>query len=220
MIKMFRKNIKNGRRNISKRGNTALQLFVEIVVAVVLALIIINIVNNSANGSSGTLFKLFEKYKSPKLTSTAFLYDASNVKISPDSMGDSGCTAIGTNGFDCKADMPISFLVDVNNGYTKMLKLAGATAVCEVDCNRRRQCTPPNECGQSLTTYGPYRSIENGKSVADVDAGTYSFARGKTYFVYSAARCALDPTYGCYSASMTDADSYYNEKNYIQITGT
>jgi len=205
-------------KNMNKRGNTALALFVEIVVAIIIIMIVISIVRNSLNGTSGTLFKLFDKYKSPELTSTAFLYSATNVEILPNNVGSPyGCIDIGTNRFNCPADTPISFLVDINNGYTKMLRLAGATVVCQADCNRRGDCTPPSNCGQSLTTFGPYRSIEYGKIVEDIEAGTYTFSRGETYYVYPAARCALEPTYGCYSASMTDADSYYNEDSYITI---
>ncbi|MGV8172504.1 MAG: hypothetical protein ACP5OA_07480 [Candidatus Woesearchaeota archaeon] len=204
---------------LNKRGDITFKQFVKIVIAVVVVLVVIGIVRNSLNDSSSTLYKLLEKYVPAKLNSTAFLYSAESISI--DDVDAVGCVndPAGSESFTCPANAPISFIVNLHNGGSKMLRLTGGTVVCEVECNRRgTKCTLPDDCGESITTSGSAGHYVEGGNTVECDAGSYTFEGGKAYRVFAAAKCPLDATYGCSAPGMTRADEYYNSEKYLTIS--
>jgi hypothetical protein len=201
------------------RGAVHLDLFVKIVIAIILIVILGSIIRKSLNDSSSTLFKMFEKYKPAKLDSTAFLYSAKDIEIVD--IDNTGCVPKShddTNYFQCPAGKPIEFSVTIHNGNSKMLKLSGATVICEI--NQKKPDSLPKDCGSKLTTQGSSSHYINSEKDVECEAGSFTFEKGKVYIVYAAAQCVLNQDYGCSAPGMFESDKYYNPDKYIIVGAT
>jgi hypothetical protein len=192
-------------------------------IAVVLILVAVGIVgyityNGIKNG--GLMIKAFnEKYGPPKINdSTAYGYSIEDFQII--NANDIGCTAVANRAdmYNCPANKYLDFAVSIKNSGGKMRKINGAIVICKAEC-KGDSCSIPKGCSNDVTTRGQKPCyIDIGKTM-ECGAGSSKFSSGG-YVVYSAAVCALESTYGCYSPTLREADKIYNPMKafYIQVS--
>jgi hypothetical protein len=208
---MYNKNIIGLRRN--KRAVATS------IVSVLLILVAVGVVGyiiyKGISGGGLMIRSIFEKYGPPKINdTTAYLYSIEDMIIA--NANDAGCSLVADhdNMYNCPAGKSVDFSVSIKNGGTLMRKINGAIVVCKTEC-KRGKCEP-KDCSKDVTDRGSDACyIEVGR-IMECSAGSQQFKTGG-YIVYSAAICALESTYGCYSPTMLEADKIYNPQKYILI---